>query len=293
MAGKIYVGNGSNKAKKPSKIYVGGSDNKAHLVKAIYVGDSSNKARKVWPMSDINDSRYDQLGWVTSYYGNIVFPVFDSVSSDLLYPRIVIEFSVPNPNSLYSYRTNGETDFISHSIQWLKNKDGITAESYGYSKYNFYMAKYQTTDNANFYCESEYTVDETGEGQYSYPSFNQQEGVIENSNYIIDFTTGGSVKLYNSVGYYSISSNNNVGTLVKLSPPSGVEGTVTTTIFNGEINNVKIFNVLFYNGSVIKHKFVPCYRISDNKLGFFDTVDRTFYPNKYKTTADTDYYGLM
>ena len=45
---------------------------------------------------------------------------------------------------------------------------------------------------------------------------------------------------------------------------------------------IYLFNNLFveYESNILVRNFVPCYRKSDNIIGMYDTITRTFYTNK-------------
>lgn len=287
MAGKIYVGDGSNKAKKPSKIYVGGSDNKAHLVKAVYVGDSSNKARKVWPTS-ILPNGYTQLEYLGIKTGGIN-PGMDYST----YPRIVIEFMVPSNASAYGassiihmykdtlYTENPGSDWPTYN----------TDESY-YSSFN--VTTYDISLFEQIIDSKQGTLYGPDEGYYVKNNVvyaNQTEGTLKNTKYIVDYRNNQNVYLYNSEGYYSISSHNLLYSgltnhtfgnrnyafvdsydFVILGQDRGMGSDIPSSH-----RSCNIYSCLMYNDSTLIRNFIPSYRNSDNKLGFYDTVNRVFY----------------
>lgn len=44
-------------------------------------------------------------------------------------------------------------------------------------------------------------------------------------------------------------------------------------------NALKLYNCQIYSGSTLVRSFIPCYRKSDNVIGLYDTVGKTFYTN--------------
>ena len=46
------------------------------------------------------------------------------------------------------------------------------------------------------------------------------------------------------------------------------------------ISSSKIYEVEFTEGDKISHKFIPCYRNSDNELGMYDLIGEAFYTNQ-------------
>ena len=47
-----------------------------------------------------------------------------------------------------------------------------------------------------------------------------------------------------------------------------------------ELGNVRVYSLKFFDGNVLVRDFIPCYRISDNEIGLYDTVNGVFYTNQ-------------
>lgn len=59
----------------------------------------------------------------------------------------------------------------------------------------------------------------------------------------------------------------------------------------------KLYSCKMYDNSALVRNFIPCYRKSDNTIGFYDTVQNKFYVNSGSGTflkgKDTDYIGTL
>ena len=45
-------------------------------------------------------------------------------------------------------------------------------------------------------------------------------------------------------------------------------------------SSMKLFNYKLYDGEILLRDFIPCYRKSDNEIGLYDLVTKTFYTNQ-------------
>lgn len=43
--------------------------------------------------------------------------------------------------------------------------------------------------------------------------------------------------------------------------------------------NMKVYRLKLYENNILVREYVPCYRISDNVIGLYDSVNKVFYPN--------------
>ncbi len=43
--------------------------------------------------------------------------------------------------------------------------------------------------------------------------------------------------------------------------------------------NMKVYRLKLYENNVLVRDYVPCYRISDNVIGLYDSVNKVFYQN--------------
>ena len=43
--------------------------------------------------------------------------------------------------------------------------------------------------------------------------------------------------------------------------------------------NMKVYRLKLYENNVLVREYVPCYRISDNVIGLYDSVNKVFYQN--------------
>ena len=255
MAKNIFIGV-NNVAKKPKNIYVG-VDGKARRVKEVFIG-VNGIARKCWPSSVLPNS-YTQLEYIDMCLGMVD-------SNATLNARIIVSFSLAR-----TYFSYGATIFYSQFGANSETSDELVyyradIPQYG-STFEFAYFKQVLGRDNNPYSQVYYS--------------NTSEGLLSYTDYTIDFLNGNNTYLYNSEGYYSISSHNLIGSFTKQTPKSG--STKTTSFFgpgfgsgNGSIG--KAYYMKIYNGSTLIRDFYPCYRNSDKYLGYYDTVNKIFYP---------------
>lgn len=255
MAKSIFVGvNGV--ARKPKAIYVG-VNGVAKKVKAVYVG-VNNVAKKVYP-GGIVPSNYTQLSYL-----DIRFQIENVGVQASIHPRIIIEFSI-----IGGLNYNNTAIFL----------DGMARTDAGsYISYNF-AASHNISGFVSGY--SKWITPKADADYYKEIRTNTTEGRLLNTNYKLDFLNGNNVYLYNSEGYYSISSNNLIGNYTKQSTPT--DGSISENriqLFGAwyeTFSFAKIFNTKMYNGSTLIRDLYPCYRNSDQYLGYYDNVNKLFY----------------
>lgn len=270
MSGKTYIGvNG--KAVLPKKIYVG-VDGKAREVKAAYVG-VNGIAKQIYPNS-ILPNGYTQLEYVD--IGTGVY-LENYVKNDL-FPRIILKFSVTSHPSKIVDRD---------AVEWVYGYSNISNNTlhYGfYTRYDYrtFIARVTARDYSE--SGSEYEFDKE---VYT----NGDEGILIDSPYILDFYNGSNINLYNSEGYYSVASHNN---LISNAKPSGIYGTSLRDCWlfvkgPDEPNvHAKLFGAEIYSGSALKVNLVPAKRNSDNHYGFYDTINKIFHD----TNGDGSGYNI-
>ena len=114
---------------------------------------------------------------------------------------------------------------------------------------------------------------------------NRSEGVLLNKLYTLDFFPGNGIYLYNVEGYYSVSSHNKLASISQRY--DGNEGSNRNfKLFNAynrypeHVNgpHAKLYGAVIYDGSTMIKDLYPARRVSDGIYGFYDTVDRLFYP---------------
>ena len=90
-----------------------------------------------------------------------------------------------------------------------------------------------------------------------------------------------SIRNYNANGFTKLNPGNYF-----LSPPGNLtlfslkNNTATSQIQNGYAN---IFSLKFYNGYKKQNDYYPCYRKSDNVIGFYDRISKQFLTAKAGT----------
>lgn len=285
MSGKTYVGNGSNKATKPTKIYIGNSSNKAAAVKKIYVGNGSNKAVQVWPMNVIPDTNYQQILYFgykeNSRYGGIALPSSLLIRNN---PRVEITFTL--------------VDYPDHYL--LFGNDAYS----GYGSFGFTVTTRSSTGAGAYFGKDCFCFEYGNRTNTTYsgrPAFigttlNSGEGLLLDKLYRIDFnhiSNGTSYfYLYCSTGYYSISSHNLIGSIAtnSFSVPGTydrlgilniideVSGSGSTPKFLNWAGGVRLYSCKIYNSSnSLLFNLYPSRRISDDMVGLYDIVNRVFY----------------
>lgn len=266
MSGKTYIGvNG--KAVLPKKIYVG-VDGKAREVKAAYVG-VNGIAKQIYPNS-ILPNGYTQLEYVDIGTG---VRLENYVTNDL-FPRIILKFSVTSHPSKTVDRD---------AVRWVT---GYSLYSNSSLEYGFYTRYDYRTFIARVQA---YTGSSTDFDKEVYTNYN--EGILIDSPYILDFYNGSNINLYNSEGYYSVASHNN---LISNAKPSGTYGTSLRNcwlFYKGPDRpdvHAKLFGAEIYSGSVLKVNLVPAKRNSDNHYGFYDTINKIFHD----TNGDGSGYNI-
>ena len=289
MAGQTYIGNSSGKAVVPRKIY-GGVDNVAREVKAVYVGDSNNKAKLVW-RSSVVPNGYTQLEYIDFGYP---VEIRDYIGYDL-FPRIVIDFSMTdisinltdNSDRYVMYGTN-HYNYALSGVMFvnLEGEKNSGDPEHGYR----YAAQFGAVDNYSvrelFYAHvSVYNIDEDDDIFLKTKVSDSTEGILLNTGYTLDFFTGTNIKLFNSEGYYSISSHN---TLISDAKPT-ISG---YKLYFGYILHYcgwhgKVYSAKVYSGSTLKMDLIPSKRKSDNSYGYYDLVNRIFF----KTIDSNNNYG--
>lgn len=276
MAKNILVGV-NNIAKKPSNIYVG-VDNKARKVKAVYVG-VNGIARQCWPAGILPNS-YTQFEYIDGRCGLIYADV-----NPLSYPRIVVDLSVLDNHTYGGAFIEADYDYNNYNpdtgegwqTTWrVTYEAAFFLTSYMGNSFHFMYAAEQLEQSGYYPDNYDY--------YYSFDS-NSSEGVLKNTRYKVDFFNGGkSVYLYNSEGYYSTASHNLIGDMSSKASITNQYGSPYTRY----LNSIKLFGndgvfygAKFYNGSTLIRDYYPCYRNSDHAMGYYDLVDKIFYPCKY------------
>lgn len=303
MPKNVFVGDSNGKAQKVSKIYVGGSDGKAHLVKAAYVGDANGKARKFWP-SIILPAQYHQVEYIGANSSTpsegveISTGIYQRASN----PRIVAVFKVSNIST-------GQYNASSRFILFDARNTWLASSRNGYN-----VGLYQVYDRINQRYKSSYKIvfgnciddgdvdDVTSSSVLTTES--SMESILLDTKYTIDFNniSGSNSRfyLYCEGGYYSLSSHNLLGSI---STPS-----FSYTSSNPEIpyriwlrttprTLVYSFKMTSQSGSLLRN-FYPCYKDSDNMVGFYDMVNGVFYSAGYtkdsgKLAVGPDFTGEL
>ena len=100
--------------------------------------------------------------------------------------------------------------------------------------------------------------------------------VYKNDEKIIDRTYSGTVMTKNGA-YLSSTTSNTVGNVFIFANHNSSRGSSNggTQI----ISAMRLYSFKMYDNGVLVRNFVPCYRVSDNVAGLYDTVGNTFYTN--------------
>lgn len=273
MAKNIFIGV-NNVAKKPKNIYVG-VNGVARKVKAAYVG-VNGVARKVWPNNLIPDDSYQSL----DYLGCTSFMAVDTGIATLPVSRVVMKFK---------FNTNIDIDSVNYTLQY--DAYGVAGQALVGSNGTGVPANVTST---SYYYVNQAVITKTYGGTIPYFGFfqgprlndefpyffhsNTSEGILINALYTLDFMNDKKVYLYCEKGFYSISSNNLIGTYktnweaktnsnnLRIQWPTGQSTSIYT---------VKIYNS---SGTLIRD-YIPAYRVSDGVVGLYDFVTRVFYNN--------------
>lgn len=267
MSSDIFAGNQNNVAKSISKIWAGSKNNIAMPVKGVFIGDSNNVARKVWPNS-ILPSSYQQLEWIDikntrrsyGYYGGIYITTVSSY-----FPRISISFTINYYEAfggygpqLYSIHYSSESQPHYSNCCWIFSNylmfDYYRTNEEGYITYN-YINEVKTNTSEGLLSNTRYTVD-------------ANHVVGSNLNYYV----------YNTEGFYSISSNNLVASCENQTRQyTQFEGVSIMGVPSN--SSIRYYHASFYNPSnELINDLYTCQRKSDNKYGLYDYVNRIFYP---------------
>lgn len=266
MSGKTYIGvNG--KAVLPKKIYVG-VNGKAREVKAAYVG-VNGIAKQIYP-NFILPNGYTQLEYVD--IGTVV-QLENYVENDL-FPRIILKFSITS---------NPSKTVEDHAVYWIdcRGDTSIGTLDYGFytrNDYRGFMAQVRVFSGSSTIFD-----------KYKYTNYD--EGVLIDSPYILDFYNGSNINLYNSEGYYSVASHNNLISNAKPSVSSNANLQLCWLFYKGRERpdiHAKIYGAEIYSGSALKVNLVPAKRNSDNNYGFYDTVNKIFH----RTNGDGTGYNI-
>lgn len=255
MTGRTFVG-ANNKSVIPRRTYTG-VNNIARKVSAAYVGDENNRAKKIWPVSVLPNG-FKQLEYIDAS----TTPVnLEHEINPRIDPRITMSFEMTQtPGKAYSY------DFLYF----------IDAEYYDYSTSTRYEFEFCCIPNYFMFAHESNNSDWQSDGT------NISEGVLLNKLYTLDFFPGDGIYLYNEDGYYSVPSHNKLISIPVRGNDSVSEGTkfdlfrVKDTY--APAAHAKLYGAVIYDGSTIIKHLYPARRVSDGVYGFYDTVDRLFYP---------------
>ena len=287
----------NNVARKPNAIYVG-VNNVARKVKEVYAG-VGGVAQKVWPNNLIPDDDYQSLSYIGIFAGNSqgTLHKFYFPANSLTYVnyniRTVYKFEMLS-DSISSGSSGGYLFNMGVSPSYtggqvLVNYTGRTSQTY-YDQ--FYYRLEALGSRFHFYYENS----NTGTGQdpartnlYS----TTEETYRTNSLYTLDFNNNKKVYLYNDKGYYSISSHNLIGTFNPFYSSFTLYDTAHyyNCFWFPLLVGVNIFHsAQIYNGSTLQRDIIPCYRVSDRKIGLYDLVNRVVSIDEYSSiTIDYPY----
>lgn len=293
MAGKTYVGNSSNVPVQPKKIYVGNSGAPA-LVKEIYVGNSNNQPVKVWPNIIIPDTNYQQieyLGLSTNGPGDL--GINTGVKLRVSNPRIVAKFMITN---VYLGNWNPPSIFDSQNYGTTTVVEGFHTGFYQHVQTNAFAVVFGNASGQSWgssQTDPTYGVNPSNVKN----TLSSMEGILTNVPYIIDFDNRSNgysrFYLYASEGYYSLPAHNllwNIKTPT-FNPSNWYEETPYYIRFDSSLRT-RFYSFKMYNtsGSLIRN-FYPCYKKTDNILGFYDIANRVFYSTNLTTDSGKMDYG--
>ena len=283
MAGKTFVGvNGVSR--KPKAIYVG-VNGVARKVKAAYVG-VNGVARKVWPANLIPDDSYMSLPLVGCNGTDLIEARIETGLAPFPKNRVVLEFmlcTAPNYNSSDSSSPTYISNYSLLGCSSYAIPTGIADTSYICP--NDFFIKYNRNTQKITFC-ARYGVYVTT-GNVTTLSSNADEGILVNTKYKVDFMNNNKVYLYCDKGFYSIASNNLLGTFnVNWAHSNG--GDNNMRLMFPLRNDYRFYSAKIYNpsGTLIRD-YIPGYRISDNKVGLYDLVQKIFYLFNPEITMST------
>ena len=293
----------NNVARKPNAIYVG-VNNVARKVKEVYAG-VGGVAQKVWPNNLIPDDSYQSLSYIgIDSGGSNGQAVFKFPANSTTYinhnTRIVYKFEMQSETFSYSANNVGGPylfcvgrSAIYTDGQVLVLYNGRTSTAY-YDQ--FYYRLEATGERFHFYYENA-NVGSSQDAARTNLYSTTEERYQANSLYTLDFNNNKKVYLYNNKGYYSVSSHNLVGTYNPFY--SGFtfynpDYYANSTYFHFTLTKgVNIFHsAQIYNGSTLQRDIVPCYRVSDRKVGLYDLVNRVAFIDQYSAFT-VDYEHLI
>ena len=177
-------------------------------------------------------------------------------------------------------------------VEWVGN-DGSSWVATDYA---------QTADNSEIDFEYMFTASQTGDGmlfgarggttgykRISVEMYNNLGwycgcGIVQYRNLFTGWFgelgtkySGAITSTEMTLGSYSASPTDSypAGTLPKLHIFSWNDNGTNAFINKG----VRLYSLFFKENGVLAANFVPCYRKSDNEIGFYDTVARAFYGN--------------
>ena len=259
MTGKLFVGV-NNKAVLPRSIYAG-VNNIARKVSAAYVGDENNRAKKIWPVSVLPNG-FKQLEYIDA--STTAVDLRNEVRAEVD-PRIIMSFEMTQaPGRAYSY----DTLYFINGYYYSRNSEYAELTRYEY----------------DFYCIPNYFIfgHNSPVSEWKSGGTNSTEGILLNKLYTLDFFPGDGIYLYNIEGYYSVSSHNKLVSIPQRYSGSA-ENTNVLELFKvndtyAAAAHAKLYGAVIYDGSTIIKDLYPARKVSDGVYGFYDTVDRLFYP---------------
>ena len=305
MSGKIYVGSPNGVVARAKDVVVGDSNNVAHRAKGVFVGNSSDKAVKIWPAS-VLPIGYQEVEWLevpayirgTTVGARSAYDMITYIKSTM-FPRMELSFEFTediDSNGIYGIFSCENNISKDTGDGWL----GRGALFYDFAiKSNRFIIMFGYAPN------QEYVSTHDFDRIYSTDS----EEILTNTRYTLIYNQKQNnlsrFYLYNTEGYYSIPRNNLLGSSSK---------NVINTTYTDETSYIKVcgYTAGFYgddplhqgdyrlfsppkgfrlyyckmydqNNNLIRD-FIPAYRKSDEKTGFYDMVDKIFIESNTQLT---------
>ena len=187
---------------------------------------------------------------------------------------------LPSEYQQVEYIQSSGTQYIDTGIS-CNNDTGIEADiqqvSYNTNNWSVWIGSLKTTSDGYWIHLGQASRDRglrfswgAGAGTYVYTNisssdFNRHKYQIDKGELTID-----NITTYTLTNSYEFTTS--PSTIVLFADKKG--STIT------EYSSIKIFYCKLYDNNVLIKNLIPCYRISDNVIGMYDTVNDVFYTNK-------------
>lgn len=246
--GKTYI-SPSGLAKEVQKIYYGNENNLAQEISKVYIGDSNGVARLVFGNSAILPREYQQVEYI---YNTVTGPYINTgltfTSAIKMYAKIQFP-ELSTGNTLY-YNGTEDTSSRQHLF-------GQSSQTSGLKRLRVYMATGRSTTSGTTYGNlSLYITANTNIHEYIMDGPQKTVWIDSNSE-----TVASSSTWVRSSSYTFALFGFNHGSSISYAKE-------------------RIYNFKWYSNGTLTHNYYPCYRKSDNVVGFYDLVANVFKTNQ-------------